>query len=369
MVRHRSSAVPLAWLYGALIVYASLYPFTGWRWPVDNPLVFLLMPWSRWWSGFDLVANLLGYLPLGLLVFGARVRGGTPVAAGAWSALAAGASLSLAMELVQNALPHRVPSNIDFALNVSGTAAGTALGLLVHWLGGIERWQSLRERWFIGHSAGGLVLLLLWPFGLLFPTPLPLALGQVTERARDLLERVVEDTAAADWLEYLPATAPAGGSLSPAAEVMLVACGLLAPCLVAFTIARPGWRRLALALGAAALGFAAMTLSTAMNFGPDHAFAWRTPNGLTGQVAGVLCAALLAPAPRRVAAGLGLVVLTTMVLLVAHAPADPYFAESLQNWEQGRFIRFHGVAQWIGWLWPYVAIVYLLVRMAARDDT
>ena len=26
--RHRSSAVPLAWLYGALIVYASLYPFT-----------------------------------------------------------------------------------------------------------------------------------------------------------------------------------------------------------------------------------------------------------------------------------------------------------------------------------------------------
>ena len=26
---------------------------------------------------------------------------------------------------------------------------------------------------------------------------------------------------------------------------------------------------------------------------------------------------------------------------------------SLQAWEQGRFIRFHGLAQWVGWLWPY----------------
>ena len=61
-------------------------------------------------------------------------------------------------------------------------------------------------------------------------------------------------------------------------EALQQATSLLAPCLVAYTIARPGWRRLVLAGGAAALGFAAMTLSTAMNFGPDHAFAWRTPS-------------------------------------------------------------------------------------------
>jgi len=63
-----------------------------------------------------------------------------------------------------------------------------------------------------------------------------------------------------------------------------------------------------------------------------------------------------------------LVALTAVVLLVAHAPADPYFAQSLQRWEQGRFIRFHGAAHWVGWLWPYVAMVYLLVRVAARED-
>jgi hypothetical protein len=53
---------------------------------------------------------------------------------------------------------------------------------------------------------------------------------------------------------------------------------------------------------------------------------------------------------------------------MAQTPADAYFAESLQAWEQGRFIRFNGAAQWVGWLWPYAAMTYLLSRVAARDD-
>ena len=57
-----------------------------------------------------------------------------------------------------------------------------------------------------------------------------------------------------------------------------------------------------------------------------------------------------------------------MIQKVAQAPADPYFAQSLQAWEQGRFIRFYGVARWVGWLWPYAAIVYLLARLGARDE-
>ena len=76
---------------------------------------------------------------------------------------------------------------------------------------------------------------------------------------------------------------------------------------------------------------------------------------------------LLSFVPRRVAAGFGLIALTALVMLVARAPADPYFAQSLQGWEQGRFIRFHGAAQWVGWLWPYAALTYLLVRLAARE--
>jgi len=368
MAAHRSSAVPLAWLYAALVVYASLYPFSGWHAHGANPLDFLLLPWSRWWTGFDLVSNLLGYLPLGLLVFGALVRSGAPAVRSLWGAVGMGGALSLLMEMLQNWLPHRVPSNVDLALNVLGSAAGAAIGLVVHWRGGVERWQSVRERWFIARSAGGLALLVLWPLGLLFPAPVPLGVGQVFDRLRESAEKVLADTAAADWFESLPTASVSAGGLSPAAELALVAAGLLGPCLVAYTIARPGWRRLMLVTGAALLGFAATTLSTALNFGPDHALAWRTPNAVLGMVVGAGLAALLAPAPRRVAAALGLVALTAMVLLVAHAPADPYFAQSLQSWEQGRFIRFHGAARWVGWLWPYVAMLYLLARVGARDE-
>ncbi len=155
--------------------------------------------------------------------------------------------------------------------------------------------------------------------------------------------------------------------LSPAAEGMAVMLGLLAPCLLALSVARTGWRRWLLAPGLAALGFAATTLSTALNFGPEHALSWRTAVVGPAFLGGLVLSAMLVVLPRRAAAGLGLVVLTALIALVAQAPADPYYAQSLQAWEQGRFIRFHGVAQWVGWLWPYVTLVYLLVRVAQHD--
>ena len=64
-------------------------------------------------------------------------------------------------------------------------------------------------------------------------------------------------------------------------------------------------------------------------------------------------------------AELGMVTGTAAVTLVAQAQQDPYFAASLQLWEQGQFIRFHGMAQWVGWLWPYAALAWLLRRAAA----
>ena len=34
----------------------------------------------------------------------------------------------------------------------------------------------------------------------------------------------------------------------------------------------------------------------------------------------------------------------------------------MQAWENGRFIRFHGLSRWFGILWPYVALAWLLGR-------
>ena len=291
MARHRSSATPLAWMLAAVIVYASLYPFAGWRVPGVQVLAFLTSPWSTYWTWFDLVANLLGYLPLGALVFGARVRSGWRAGPSAATALLVALGLSLAMELLQNFLPKRVSSNVDLALNVVGAALGIALAAMLHRAGAVDRWQSVRDRWFIDRSAGGLSLLFLWPLGLLFPTPVPLALGQVLQRLRDALAEALDGTAVADlaapWLQG--ADDALAGALTPGSEFAVVAVGLLAPCLMAFSICRPGWRRGVLVLGAAVLGFAATTLSTALSFGPEHALAWKTTffeSSLSGQCRG-----------------------------------------------------------------------------------
>jgi hypothetical protein len=71
--------------------------------------------------------------------------------------------------------------------------------------------------------------------------------------------------------------------------------------------------------------------------------------------------------PRRGCAALVLVGLVVHLFLLNQAPASAYFTHTLQTWEQGRFIRFHGVVQWLGWLWPYATLAYVLVRVSSRD--
>ncbi len=368
--RHHSSATPLSLAYAALVLYASLYPFADWRWPPGQALSALAaLPWPPWRvSAFDLWSNLLGYLPLGALLAIAARRSGVQLRPALALAVLAPALLSYATEVLQQFLPGRHPSLKDWAMNSAGATWGALLALAWHSLGGVERWHALRERWFLRDSAGALALLALWPVGLLFPAPVPLGLGQVGEKLREILAALLAGVPWADGAYALLSTAaPPADPLRPLAEMLITALGLLAPCLVAYTVVAPGGRRVAIAAGALALGGIGMTLSTLLNFGPEHALAWLAPNTLPALGLGLLLALLLAPLKHRLVAGLGLVALTGLVVGVAQAPADPYFAQSLLAWEQGRFVRFHGLAQWVGWLWPYVAMGWLLSRVAARD--
>ena len=365
-LRHRSSLVPLAGLYAALIAYASLYPFTGWRDPGLSPWAFVGQPWPRWWTHFDLVSNLLGYLPLGALACGALLRTGRSRGAAVLLAWAAGAALSGAMEFLQNYLPARVPSNVDWGLNMTGTLAGALCAVCIEALGWMGRWQNMRDRWLVPQSAGGLALLLLWPVALLFPTPVPLGVGHIGERLHEALLDALAGTPWEGWVRLPDATI--SPPLPPGIELVTIALGLLAPCLLAYSVSPPSWRRVVFLVGAAALGFGATTLSTALSFGPQHAVGWITLATPLGWGVGIAIALALAFLPPRTAAAFGLVAITAMMGLVQEAPADPYFASSLQGWEQGRFIRFHGLAQWIGWLWPYVTLAYLLSRVISRAE-
>ena len=84
--------------YGLLIVYASWYPFTGWRDIGVSPLAYLLAPLPRYWTVFDLATNVVGYIPFGMFL----VCSLYPRIRGAWA-------VALSASRLINARPARAP--------------------------------------------------------------------------------------------------------------------------------------------------------------------------------------------------------------------------------------------------------------------
>jgi VanZ family protein len=367
---HKTSAWPLSQAYAALVVYASLYPFSGWRDQGIAPWEFVWSPLPKYWTGFDVAANVAGYVPLGFLLALSFLRRGSqrfaPTSNSAAIAVAVltGAVLSLWMEALQTYLPARVPSNVDFALNVAGTLAGAVMAAGLELAGAIDRWSRFRVRWFMDDARGALVLLALWPFALLFPASVPLGLGQVFERVEGALADWLLDT---PFLEWLPVRDVELQPLVPGTELLCVALGALIPCLLGFSVIRFPGRRALFAIAAIGVGVAATALSAALSWGPAHAWAWLSLPVWVGLGVGLALAIALLPVPGRACAALLLLALVLHLSLLNQAPASAYFAQTLQTWEQGRFIRFNGLAQWLGWLWPYAALAYVLVRVSRGD--
>lgn len=359
-MKNRSSAWTLALLLTLLVLYASLYPFSGWRSQGGLSWGWLVAPLPRYWTAFDVWANLLGYVPLGFLLATAMLRTGW----GGWSwplAAVLPALLSLVVEMAQTLLPARVPSNLDLTLNGAGGVIGASLAWLLDRLGLMRRWSQWRADWFEADAHGGLVLLGLWFPALLYPAPIPFGLGQVWERVESGLQAWLSGTPFAQWL---PAVSLPLQPLSPLAETLCVMLCLMSPLLLGFSQMRSVPRRLLLVpvlMGAAA---AVEGISYALTYGPQLAWAWVNPQVMLGCGLALLASLGLVALPRRLCLVLMLMSLAVSLTLLNRVPEMPYFAQSLEVWEQGRFIRFHGFSQWLGWLWPWVALPFGLMAVA-----
>ena len=115
----------LAALYGLMIVYASLEPFSGWMAPLHDAPFFLFEPWPSHITKFDIAINMLAYAPFGFLL--ALVGALRPPAARLAVAIGAAALLSLGIETAQMFLPTRDASSVDLICNSLGAALGGLL--------------------------------------------------------------------------------------------------------------------------------------------------------------------------------------------------------------------------------------------------
>jgi VanZ family protein len=362
---HRSSATLLALIFALLIIYASLYPFAGWRNQGINPFYFLTAPWPRYWGRFDVVANFLGYAPLGFLAALSLLRTRLLPQPALLAGLACSA-LSVLLEALQSYLPYRVPQLSDWLLNSGGALVGAYLALALERMGVIDQWIRFRARWFVRDARAPLVLLALWPMALLFPPVVPLALGQIRRRFHDFLNTLAEGTPFAAMIDE-----PIGYVLpmSNLSELIAVALGFVIPCLLAYTVTLGWHRRALLLLAGVILALAASSLSATLSYSPEHAWGWLSFASSAGLCAGVMAALLCLTLPRKLCLGLLVAALVWQLSLINSAPETPYYAQALQGWEQGRFIRFHGLAQWLGWLWPYAALISVLIALSRKDNS
>lgn len=347
-------AWPFVAVYVCLVVYASLYPFTGWRSQGISPVAFLWAPWPQYWTGFDVAVNVVGYAPLGLLLTVAWARSGS----GRWWWLGGvlPALLSLGMEALQSFMVQRVPSQVDWLLNSAGGLLGmaTAWALLRwQWLG---PWTAFRDAALVRGQGLGVLLLALWPVALLYPTPVPFGLGNVWGQVESLVHRGVQDSFLAGWQPLSLPSVP----LSPLTQAVVVALCIWAPLLLAYALVRPLRYRLRVAAAAVPWVLCSAWLSAALTYGPHNGWAWLTPQTSLGLVLAVGLGVISFALSYRTAAVLSLVAWAFALGLLNQAPEVAYFSQSLQGWEQGRFIHFHGLSQWLGWLWPYAAMAVAL---------
>jgi VanZ family protein len=351
VVRPRRSVLPhlLAITYGLAIAYASLQPFGPWMAPAAGTPFFLFPTALPRFTRFDVLANVLAYLPLGfLLSFVPRVRSPwVPFAL----ALACGTALSFVLETLQMLLPLRDASIIDFVSNGIGAAFGGAIGVMVAFSEPArDAIAPARQRLFLGGKVGdlGLALVLVWLvvqvnpgiplFATMFDpaTELPPLPGVNAERiTSDLAALLIEAAHSA---------------------FQLLGVGLFLALLLRE-------RRLAGAALLILLGTAVLTktLAAAILLHPLVLQRWLRPGVSAGIAAGAVLLMLAVWLPRPAQVAIATVALLSSLLATLLAPELIFSPAPLAifNWSYGHLLTFNGLTHTVLLLWPVAASAFL----------
>lgn len=321
--------------YGAVIVVASLYPFTGWRGALADTADFLFASMPRYITRNDVSTNLLAYLPLGYLVALRLFRPGQRALPIVLACLAGGL-LSVVLEGLQAHLPGRIASNLDVFLNALGALAGALLAL--HHARWLRAWRAMRRwraDWFKPHGEAtlGLWLLLLWGLTQFALLPQP-GVGWL-----DLHLRPIDSLPA--HIQQLNAPWFVAMFLEIAALGAFTAC-LLRPGRYASAVFLLFLSAFALKLLVSAMLLKLRVLGGILSLETLAAFV-------------LALWLLLLPSVSRHRHGVA------MALLVVIVVGRAWFVPS-PLWPSGSLINLVGLARHLAALWPWLALAYLVQR-------
>ncbi|MDY7546222.1 VanZ family protein [Glaciimonas sp. CA11.2] len=356
-------------IYLLLIIYASWYPFSGWRDVGLTPWAFLSAPLPHYWTLFDVWTNIVGYMPLGLLTVLVLPRR-IPLTLTVILVTLAGILFSGVMEAVQTYLPTRVSSNLDLLTNSIGALSGSIIGAIFRYRFSPEnKLLLLRERWFNREASHGMVMIALWPLAQLAPLNHLFGFGQVTSMLSTWLS---------DWFEQpidLAAWMTNDVQLSAEqywmTESIITACGLVSAGLMLMIVLRKDAPKVALTFLLIWVTLSVKAFASALLFTPENVLVWLTPGALTGLLVGAVVLVTFGFTPQRVQRWVAALAVFVSLVFVNVIPDNPYYVETLQTWSLGKFLNFNGAAQFLALLWPFFTLWFLFHPMhrAKRNDS
>lgn len=338
-------AMPLAraisLCYALLILYISLNPFdfdlhngvSAWAW--------LSAPLPRFITLFDVLVNILAYIPLGfLIVFTAYPRWRNFVALGI--ALGFSAILAFSVESVQSWLPTRIPSQMDWWANMLGGLLGGLLAIPLgpQWLSGsIIRHRF--DRWF-GLNWAACALFLLFPWTQIYPQSSWLGTGVWGHAIFGSI----------DWgttvINHL------------AQETVITALCWLGTGLLLSLGMRPKAPQWKILNGLLAWTVLIKIIFTALQFRAEFSFLWLTAGAIWGMLLGSMLLKWALSLSERVKFWLALSCLIGATIAINLLPENPYFVLTMRHWYQGRLLHFNELMQWVSVIWLPLALFWMV---------
>jgi len=328
-------------LYLCLVIYTSLTPF---NFLLDSrvlPWSWLVAPTPRFIPLFDVITNIVGYLPFGfLMVFSLYPR------LLKWSAfictLFLGILVSGLLESLQTYLPTRIPSSIDWYSNTLGVLIGAlfALPFSPQWLSG-NKAARIRESIF-GEHQGFFLLLLLCPLAQIYPQNAWLGMGDFG----------LQITRISPFWSF-----PLNNASQ---EILITSLATLSIGTVFLFGIRKNASPLKLISGLLFCMVLLKLLISQFQFGQTGASKWWSISVLVGLAIGLILTFFAHFLSRKTIWLFGMTSILGLIVLVNILPHNPYFYSLLEQLPQGKMTHINGLFSWISIVWPFLAMMLLL---------
>lgn len=333
-------------IYSALVIGVSLFPFQNWRDTPDEFGAFLFYDWPLYFTQFDIVINVLAYIPLGIAI-ALLAKKRSSAFAGLLSALLLGTLLSLMMELIQQYLPGRIPSKLDLSCNAAGSLLGGLFVLVLHRQSGWRYLRDWRDYWFYNGTLAdfGLAVIGLWFFSQLDPA---IPLFGVVVRPQGLPQPFISPIK--DPALFLVLLESIGAFLH------LVGVGWLVG-----TVPRRSRHGLFLIYIFIGIAIFIKLLFAGMLLIPSAFFEWVNPAVAGGWLTGLILFFVLRNLKRLWQTLLAMLALIGSIIVGFLWPlhANPMGDLELFKWSFGQLGHFKGLVSIVSVIWPYLALCYL----------